>query len=177
MDLNLNPEVQPALLAEYLGDRGGLLKPRGIGAFTLPNRTFQEYLAACHLTDGEFPGLIAELARSEPERWREVVLLAAAKAARGSAAALWMLIDRLCFRQPDDPGADLSDAWGAHFAGQVIQESFDLSAVSRPRRVTLDLVRQWLVRVLRGPWLPACERVVAGNTLARIGDRKGGAGA
>lgn len=168
--LSQNPDVNPVRLVEYLSQRAGLLLPRGIGVYTFPHRTFQEYLAACYLTDHDYPDKLAELAKADPNRWREVALLAVAKASRGSDFAVWALVDGLCYNDPEKAQANLAEIWGAHLAGQTLVESANLSRVSERNRAKVDLVQNWLVHILRRNDFPATERALAGNTLAHLGD-------
>jgi len=171
MRLRRTPETNPAILVDYLSQRAGLLVSRGVGMYAFPHRTFQEYLAACHLAVEDFPTRVAELGRSQPELWREVVLLAGAKAARGTPAPAWQLAHELCYREPQDPDCGPADAWGAHLAGQMSVEAVDLSRkISEPNRRQLDLLRRWHVHLLRTDLIPARERALAGKTLAKLGD-------
>jgi len=170
--ISANPDPDPnaeALLVEYLEHRAGLLLARGEGVYTFPHRTFQEYLAACHLADGN-PAHMAELARLEPNRWREVVLLAGAKVARGSKWQVWSYVEALCPTDVENTKEPLADAWGALLAGQLLVESADLSQVKNAHQPKLERVREWQRHILRGDTLPAVERVLAGNTLAVLGD-------
>ena len=165
-----NPDVRPDRVVEYLRDRAGLLLARSERVYTFPHRTFQEYLAACYLTDHEYPEQVANLARTQPERWREVALLAGAKAKRGTDFAVWAFARELCVNAPNEIEYCSEEIWGAHLAGLLLVESARLDRVSESNRRPLDRIQKWLVRILEKNMLPAVERVAAGNSLARLGD-------
>lgn len=185
MNISQNPDLRPRRLLEYLSNRAGLLVPRGIGIYTFPDRTFQEYLSACYLADqDDYPENVAELARQEPNRWREVLLLAGARASRGTAASIWGLADALCYRKMEHKDTASEDAWGALLAGQALTETANLDRISPRNRTKATRIRQWLVAILTehapqsatGEPFPAVERALAGNILAQLGDPRPGAG-
>ena len=128
-DLRNNPDANPKRLVEYLRDRAGLLYPRGVGVYTFPHRSFQEYLAACHLTDEDYPDQIAKLTRAEPNRWREVALLAGRRPP-GRRRQLWQLVDALC--SGTERSAANGRRWGAQIAAQALIESVDLVKSASP---------------------------------------------
>jgi len=177
MRISANPDVNPARLVEYLSQRAGLLMLRGMGVYTFPHRTFQEYLTACHLVGDEYPNKVARLVKAEPNRWREVALLAGAQAGRGSSFALWALVEELCPQslQARVAQAD-SDAWGALLAGQLIMENFNAVQVSARDRSKIERVVSHLVGILEQGHLPAMERAAVGVMLARLGDPRPGVG-
>ena len=179
MHVARNPDIKPARLVEYIRDRAGLLAARGEGVYTFPHRTFQEYLAACHLTDYGFPDDLADLLRDDPQRWREAVLLAGAKAARGTSSAAWDLADTLCYRDPPvEQDAILSyseaDCWGALLAAQTLLENergrLVVETVSERNAPKRERIRRWLLAIVTRGWLPPVDRVLAGEALAVLGD-------
>lgn len=172
MRISQNSEINPALLVDYLSSRAGLLTPRGVGVYTFPHRTFQEYLAACYLTDHEYPERIADLACQDFNRWREVALLAGAKAARGSVSTLWSFVDALCYTNPNQDTSKSGQAWGARLAGQALMETATLSDVSQRNQSKVDRVRRWLVYILQTGCLPTPEMTSVGLILDTLGDSR-----
>lgn len=165
--ISRNAHADLVQLVDYLSQRAGLLLTHG-AVYTFPHRTFQEYLAACHLTDDDYPDQVAELACQDPNRWREVALLAGAKAARGTASALWLLVDALCYQEPNGWGK--AESWGAHLAGQALVEIVNLAQVNKRNQEKVARIRRGLLYVIRQSDLPALERAQAGRTLAKLGD-------
>ena len=200
--ISANPDLRPLDLTDFFNQqRTGLLTPRGVGVFSFPHRTFQEYLAACALTEGDdFPENVADEVHTDPERWREVALLAGAKAARGAKASIWLLTEALCYDDLPWNIAGVFDettigiaaargeqvvqnAWGALLAGQMLLESADLRSVSFRHQPKLERVRRWLAAILteqvelkpEEPF-PAVERALAGRLLATLDDPRPGVG-
>jgi hypothetical protein len=175
------PDAKLARLEEYLRDRAGLLASHGDGLYQFPHRSFQEYLAACHLARFDFPDTLSRLVKTDPNRWREVALLAAARS-KDTPSAVWELVDELCAKDeapaPDAPEPDTSEParqaqWGALVAAAVLAETGlaapnpELQARHERKRLR---VRDRQTTLLRGALLPARERALAGDLLAALGD-------
>lgn len=164
----------------YIEHRAGLLEERGKdrqgqGIYAFPHRTFQEYLAACHLFgQSTFPKELVKLARAEPQRWREAVLLAAGRAMSANSQALvWQLVQALCPQPlPPDPAAvGEPDWWGAFLAGRVLWDVglFQVEDEEEHLQAVLHRVRAWLVALLAHSPLPPLDRAAAGEVADRLG--------
>jgi formylglycine-generating enzyme required for sulfatase activity len=175
MKADQDPDRKYRRLVEYLSDRAGIIAPHGEGVYTFPHRTFQEYLAACYLTDEGFPEKLARLFKADPQRWRESVLLAGAKVARGTTAAVWILAEELCYTAPPRDGTKTvaeADFLGALLAARTLLECDrngieNLSARNGPK---LEKIRLWLQAIVEQGRLPPLERAQAGQALAVLGD-------
>ncbi|MCA9987496.1 MAG: formylglycine-generating enzyme family protein, partial [Anaerolineales bacterium] len=142
-----------------------------------PHRTFQEYLAAMHMLEAaDFPDQMVKLARQDPDRWREAVLLAMSAA---RPAMQWAAVEALYGHRPvPEPATICSDEewWGAFLAGQVLVEAEMLVDVPDYRQTTLQQVRAWHEQLLILGKLTPRDRALAGQVLASLGDPRQGVG-
>lgn len=178
-----DPDLKQERVIQYMRDRAGLLTNRGEGIYSFPHRTFQEYLAARYLTENGFPNGLVKLVRTDPERWREVLLLAGAKVARGTPYAAWSLVTRLCPQACDGDRvhkATESDWWAALLAGQLLVETGIYTKLDSAEDLTdletLARVRGWLQALVGGGHLPPVDRAAAGRALGWLGDERPGVG-
>jgi len=171
-----------AIVVRYIEERAGLLIAQGERGgerqFAFPHRTFQEFLAACHLAaQDDFPVACARLGRAAPGHWQLVLALAArlAKPERGASAADELIggISIGEFRSRREPAS--ADWACALLAGTQLQE-IGLGAVRQRVRTRAIAARvaDWIAAALplhpdQGG-LPARERAYAGDVLAGLGD-------
>jgi formylglycine-generating enzyme required for sulfatase activity len=177
----LHPDRDPAWarkVATFIRERAGLLVERRADevdpVLAFPHRTFQEYLAACWLTEGEdTASKAADLAR-RGDHWWEVIKLAAGRLlyVERKIAQPLALLDWLC---PDEqPGT--ADCWRLiRLSGEVLlelkPEQMQRDEVARPQvEQRLERIRRRLVDLLQGGRLEPRERATAGEVLAQLGD-------
>jgi hypothetical protein len=170
---------QASEFCEYVEKHAGLLIGRGqddSGAriFTFPHRTFQEYLAGCHISTGRFSREVLRLAQ-RGDMWREPLLLATGNLIFNQQNITTPLdaINALLVREPET-----GDNWRAIWlAGEMLQ----LVGVANAEgdevgRDVLPLARNRLAALASGGHLDPVERAAAGETLGWLGDPRPGVG-
>jgi formylglycine-generating enzyme required for sulfatase activity len=161
-----------AVVVDYIEKRAGLLLGQGEKAgerqFTFPHRTFQEFLAACHLAGQvQLNEIGVRLVRQHAGHWKEVLVLTArqAKSDRGAALA-----DAMIGGEAFDPTA-LASATSDDFrcalvaAEQLLEIGLANLAGSKPRDAVRKRVATWLAG-----GLPAFEQVPEPPGRAYLGD-------
>jgi len=160
---------------DYIRDRAGLLIRHKPAAYTFPHRTFQEFMAACHLVGlNDFPLEAARRLREDADRWRIVFVLAAGYAACnhriGDAVSLVNHLLSECTQTDEcDDGATF------HLAAVAGEALLEIGLVSVQQvglgKTVFQKVKQWLLDAMMADYaLVPADRVAAGNVLCRLGD-------
>ncbi len=172
----LENRVDERQVMDYLHQRSGILVAESPSRYRFPHRSYQEYMAACHLVRTQFPPLLHAKVKADPALWREVFLLAAAKVAETPYTA-WALLEGLVLSQPeagvkaDDPRFLL-----ALYAGLAVRETELWRDVQEQDARKLERIRLWLERSLEIEALSPVDRATGGRVLAVLGDHRPGVG-
>jgi len=159
-------------MLEIINLRAGLLVERIPGVYSFPHRTFQEYLAGCHLaTLPDFTDVVVEAAR-EGAFWWQAILLAVGKLVHvnGDVDKPLVLVSELCPEQA--PAMEDADGWrGCWLAGKALIEIGVRRAQRRGlgRDMTERLQERLKTLITKGLLAPR-ERADAGSVLSVLGD-------
>ena len=161
---------------DYLHQRSGILIADSPEVFRFPHRSYQEFLAACHLSRTRFPGLLIEEASADPALWREVFLLAVGRASESPFTA-WAALEGLVPEAPEG-ALDREDPRfpQALCAALAVEETGLWLKTEAQDRLKLERIRQWLQETVRLGALPPVDRAAAGRMLGRLGDQRFGVG-
>lgn len=168
--------LDPDSLLHYLKDRAGLLIARRNGVYTFPHRSFQEYLAACHLANQpQFAERLQQLLDEDPRWWQEVFLLGVGKARQGGLSNAVSLISVLLPEDPEDIGGGELTEKHLRAAALVGMALIELRLIDKAERhpiyeAIIRRARKWLLRIVEGGHLSASERAEIGDALGRLGD-------
>ena len=166
--------LAPDVLLAYLDQRAGLLIPRREAVYAFPHRSFQEYLAACQLSNQpDFAADLHQRLNADPKWWREVLILGAGRAARGGLGNVVSLLNEILPHPPADvPNKTDLDWQLASLAGQALVETrlLEKAAGQSASEALIRRCRQWLVELVEGGHLPARDRAEAGDILGQLGD-------
>ena len=158
----------------YLHERSGILLAESPTRFRFPHRSYQEYLAACHLVRENFPSLFHREVKANPAPWREVVQLAVGKVAETPFMA-WVLLEGLV---PQEPVADANQEdlrfLLAFYAALAVMENELQVNVQEQDASKLERIRRWLERSLEIGALSPIDRAAGGRVLSVLGDQRPG---
>lgn len=159
-------------LVQIIQVRAGLLVEKSPKLFGFPHRTFQEYLAACHLsTQRDFVQQALILAERQ-QTWHEVILLAIGYLVHCTDAIErpLLLIGELCPDQAPAPSDEL--AWQKIWlAGKaLIEVGVARAEPLHQGRALIERLRKHLTTVITRELLEPRLRAETGNVLSILGD-------
>jgi formylglycine-generating enzyme required for sulfatase activity len=158
--------------------RAGLLVEDPPENYSFPHRTFQEYMAGCHLSSQtEFVDQTMTLAE-QGVFWWEVILLAVGRLihSQGQIDLPLMLVDELC--PADTPQKEEQSSWlNVWLAGKVLIELGPDRARRRKRGPDIiKRVRHQLTKLIQYSVLEPRERADAAVALGDLSDPRPGVG-
>jgi formylglycine-generating enzyme required for sulfatase activity len=144
--------------------------------YRFPHRTFQEYLAACHLAAQRRFGLRAKELAVESDTWREVLNLAVGILAfnQNNREKAFDAVEQMLPRRT--PEAKDWEAWRQVWLAGEMCVTIGRQAAERDEvgQELLPRLRDLLVALLENEALTAQQRAEAGDALGRLGDPRPG---
>ncbi|MEZ4664583.1 MAG: SUMF1/EgtB/PvdO family nonheme iron enzyme [Caldilineaceae bacterium] len=167
---------------DYIDHRAGLLVGRGgqqaAGSrkpptYSFPHRTFQEYLAGCHMNRGrEYVRTYLEHVK-EGDYWRVAALLGAEELFynNDNENAVLDLAYALCpVAEPKDDASWRSVVWAAQMAALLERAAIESDEKPDGGPAFLSRLLERLVQLPHTPFLSMTERAEAGAALGQLGD-------
>ncbi len=167
---------------DYIHDRSGILLGRGKSAehneriFAFPHRSFQEFLAACHLatTQGYSRRVLGYFQAENNEHWREVAMLSVGHLAfnMSSNYPIFDLANMLMsVEHTDELEASRACWWAAEALALVGVNAAERDELGRS---VVDKIRNRLVEIIDEGRLAPRELHSAGEALSGINDPRPG---
>lgn len=165
-------------VVDAICDRSGLLAWRVENSLTFPHRTFQEYLAACHLIKlKEFVDEAVRLAADANglSVWREVILLAVGKDAYVDNQSIGLRPEKLASKLHKQAQDQTDDAFSVALSTLSMDVLCEVGMPSQAAEQDLnpDMLKQmrgYLQTYLTGHSHSAKHRAAIGRILAKLGD-------
>lgn len=157
-------------LLDYLHQRSGILVEESNDRFRFPHHSYQEFLAACHLTHHDFPTRLTKHALQDVERWREVLPYAILRAARGFPHAAWQLVQAV--REDAAIGSPDVRALVAMLCTRGLVEGGLHAPLEGQYVAHAAWLRSRLREACEQGWLSAVDRAEAADLLCQLGERR-----
>jgi formylglycine-generating enzyme required for sulfatase activity len=171
-------DTNPRVVLDYMENRAGLLLSRAPGLYTFPHRSFQEFLAACHLLDQpQSAQQLRDKVLADAVWWREVFLLGVGRKRITSLDDAVSVVNVLLPMRVEETEPITDAHWrAATLAGNALAEMNLMSQAEGQAHYKdiLKRIQRWLVAFLEDNHLTPRDRAEAGDALAQIGDPRPG---
>jgi formylglycine-generating enzyme required for sulfatase activity len=169
---------------DYVDARAGLLVGQGgikEPVYAFPHRTFQEYLAGCHLAlGGRDFGRRLRVLLEEGDRWALAAQLGAEHLLYNVGDVTKVLDAAYTLCPVAEPGREADwrgVLWAGLFAAEIGRRRIEEDTESPDGEASfLERLVSRLVKILEEERLSPVERAAAGDALARLGDPRPGVG-